>query len=91
MPATADHPSAAQLPEPVTARLPITLGQYLKLAGITATGGEAKYLIVSGQVVVNGVKETRRGRHLEVGDTVGVAGKTTTVVAGPTAETSPPA
>jgi ribosome-associated protein len=48
----------------------IKLDQFLKLAGIVETGGEAKHLIQSGQVLVNGTIETRRGRKLYHGDIV---------------------
>ena len=51
-------------------RLPITLGQFLKVAGLADTGGDAKYLIVTNQVTVNGQAEVRRGRHLQHGDVV---------------------
>ncbi len=40
----------------------IKLDQFLKLAGLVETGGEAKHLIQSGQVMVNRAVETRRGR-----------------------------
>ena len=70
MSAPADLPSAAQPPAPIAVHLPITLGQFLKLAGAAATGGEAKALIVSATVKVNGECETRRGRHLALGDIV---------------------
>ena len=48
----------------------IKLDQFLKLAGVVETGGEAKHLILSGQVMVNGTIETRRGRKLYHGDVV---------------------
>lgn len=48
----------------------IRLGQYLKLVGLVATGGEAKHLIQEGLVRVNGEVETRRKRQLHAGDTV---------------------
>ena len=48
----------------------IKLDQFLKLAGVVETGGEAKQLILSGQVMVNRVIETRRGRKLYHGDMV---------------------
>jgi ribosome-associated protein len=51
---------------------PIALGAFLKLAGVAATGGHAKLMIQSGDVAVNGVVETRRGRMLQVGDVVAV-------------------
>ena len=57
----------------------IRLGQYLKLAGLAATGGEAKYLIQEGLVRVNGEVETRRKRQLHVGDTVEFQGHAHTV------------
>jgi ribosome-associated protein len=50
------------------------LGQALKLANLVSTGGEAKVLIQSGEVSVNGEVETRRGRTLHSGDVVEVAG-----------------
>lgn len=54
----------------------IKLDQFLKLQGITQTGGEAKIIIKEGQVEVNGKEEIRRGRKLVTGDRVAVAGKT---------------
>lgn len=53
----------------------IKLEQFLKLAQVTATGGQAKVLIQSGQVRVNGLVETRRGRKLRPGDRVEVGGE----------------
>jgi ribosome-associated protein len=50
----------------------ITLGQALKSASIAGTGGEAKVLIQTGEVRVNGEVEPRRGRKLEKGDVVEV-------------------
>ena len=54
----------------------IKLDQFLKLQGITQTGGEAKIILREGQVEVNGKEEIRRGRKLVTGDRVAVAGKT---------------
>ncbi len=48
----------------------IRLGQVLKLAGLAGSGGEARALIESGAVRVNGEVETRRGRQLRRGDVV---------------------
>jgi ribosome-associated protein len=48
----------------------IRLGQALKLAGLAASGGEARALIEEGAVRVNGEVETRRGRQLRRGDVV---------------------
>lgn len=51
-------------------RLPITLGQFLKVAGLVMTGGQAKHLVSEGRVTVNGQVESRRGRKLVAGDVV---------------------
>ena len=48
----------------------IKLEQFLKLAEVAATGGQAKVLIQSGAVRVNGLVEMRRGRKLRPGDRV---------------------
>lgn len=53
----------------------IKLDQFLKLADIVQSGGEAKHLIKSGAVFVNGDEELRRGRKLKAGDTVTVDGE----------------
>jgi ribosome-associated protein len=50
----------------------ITLNDVLKLSGLAGTGGQAKGLIQSGQVTVNGETETRRKRKLYEGDVVRV-------------------
>jgi len=54
----------------------IQLDQFLKWARIAATGGEAKHLIQSGLVKVNGQVETARSRKLEPGSVVEVGGDT---------------
>ena len=48
----------------------IKLGQALKLAGLVDSGVEAKEVIQSGLVLVNGEIDTRRGRKLVAGDLV---------------------
>jgi ribosome-associated protein len=48
----------------------IKLDQFLKLAQVVQTGGEAKRLIQSGFIMVNDEVETRRGRKLYHGDCV---------------------
>lgn len=50
----------------------IRLGELLKLAGVAATGGEAKHLLASTEVLVNGEPDNRRGRQLHPGDEVRV-------------------
>jgi ribosome-associated protein len=52
----------------------IKLDGFLKIVGATSTGGQAKILIQSGQVKVNGEIETRRRRKLVDGDRVSVNG-----------------
>lgn len=52
----------------------IRLGQFLKLADLVDTGGDAKELLEQGAVQVNGEDEARRGRQLVRGDVVQVAG-----------------
>jgi ribosome-associated protein len=48
----------------------IRLGQFLKLADLIENGADAKPLMISGAVLVNGEVETRRGRQLRKGDVV---------------------
>lgn len=48
----------------------IKLDQFLKFTGSCYDGVEAKEVIISGSVNVNGERETRRGRKLYDGDTV---------------------
>jgi ribosome-associated protein len=57
----------------------IRLGQFLKLADLIDTGGEAKIMIASGDVTVNGEVDTRRGRQLHPGDVVVVQGRSARV------------
>ena len=42
----------------------IKLDQLLKATDIVSSGGEAKAVILSGEVFVNGEVETRRGRKI---------------------------
>lgn len=58
------------MPLEVPVDLPITLGQFIKVAGLASTGGEAKQIILGGQVCVNNFVEVRRGRKLATGDVV---------------------
>lgn len=52
----------------------IRLGQFLKLADLIDTGGEAKIRIAAGEVSVNGEVDVRRGRQLHRGDIVSLGG-----------------
>jgi len=56
----------------VPVRLPVKLGQFLKLSGLVDSGAEASDLIASGDVDVDGELETRRGRQLHGGEIVTV-------------------
>jgi ribosome-associated protein len=68
-------------PEQVAVDFPITLGQFLKTAGLAGTGGEAKQMIAAGLVRVNGVVDTRRGHKLNADDLVAAAGEVARAVA----------
>ena len=46
------------------------LAQFMKYRGLVFSGGEAKQIISSGLITVNGLVETRRGRKLCPGDVV---------------------
>ncbi|AJE31982.1 hypothetical protein B842_00630 [Corynebacterium humireducens NBRC 106098 = DSM 45392] len=59
----------------------IKLGQFIKLASLVATGGEAKDVIANGEVTVNGEVDTRRGKTLRHGDVVCLAGTCARVTA----------
>lgn len=48
----------------------IKLGQFIKLASLVGTGGEAKELIAAGAVTVNGAPVGKRGAALHPGDVV---------------------
>ncbi len=64
------HPGSEQPAEK------LCLDQFLKINGAVGTGGQAKLLIQSGAVIVNGQVETRRRRQLAVGDVVVAEGQT---------------
>ena len=57
----------------------IKLDQLLKWANLTGSGVEAKMFIQNGEVKVNGVVETRRGKKIYDGDIVEFAGEKITV------------
>ena len=46
------------------------LDQFLKLISLVQTGGQAKMVIKSGKILVNGIVEKRRGRKLIEGDQI---------------------
>ncbi|WP_018025141.1 RNA-binding S4 domain-containing protein [Corynebacterium ulceribovis] len=65
----------------------IRLGQFIKLANLVESGGMGKELIAEGAVSVNGTPDTRRGRRLNHGDVVTVAGTSARVVSTASADT----
>jgi len=48
----------------------ITLGQFLKVADIISSGGEAKSFLAENVILVNGEEDRRRGRKLYKDDIV---------------------
>ena len=60
----------------------IKLEALLKFAGLTGTGGEAKFRIQEGEVSVNGEICTQRGRKLRKGDRV-TLGRHSLLIDGP--------
>ncbi len=61
----------------------IKLDQFLKITDVARSGGEAKLIIRSGEVSVNGEMELRRGRKLYDEDVVTVDDTSFTVHIGP--------
>lgn len=53
----------------------VTLGQFLKDENIISSGGQAKWYLQDNPVLLNGVKENRRGKKLRPGDKVEVEQK----------------
>lgn len=65
----------------------IKLDQFLKVTDVAQSGGEAKLIIRSGEVTVNGEMEIRRGRKLYDQDVVTVDNVSFTVEMSPNKET----
>lgn len=53
----------------------ITLGQFLKLADIIESGGEAKSFLASNKVTIDGAEDNRRGRKLRGGEVLEIKGQ----------------
>ena len=51
-------------------RQPVELYKILKFEGMVASGGEAKIAIAEGEVLVNGVVETRKRKKIVSGDII---------------------
>ena len=60
----------------------IELYKILKLENLAASGGEAKYLIGEGMVLVNGQVETRKRRKTVAGDIVEYNGEQIMLITG---------
>lgn len=60
----------------------IRLDAFLKLSGLVDTGGQAKFLIQGGNVLVNGETCIMRGKKLRPGDTAACGGKVFQVAEG---------
>jgi ribosome-associated protein len=54
---------------------PIELYKVLKIAGLVASGGEAKYVVAEGKVKLNGEVETQKRKKTMVGDEVEFGGE----------------
>ncbi|MCH8664882.1 S4 domain-containing protein YaaA [Staphylococcus lugdunensis] len=50
----------------------ITLGQFLKTEGIIESGGQAKWFLQDVEVLINGSRETRRGKKLTHHDHIAI-------------------
>jgi ribosome-associated protein len=59
-----------QFEKVVITKLPIRLGQFLKLANVVQDGFEATRRIQNSEVKVNGKIETKRGKKLQEGDEI---------------------
>ena len=53
----------------------ITLGQFLKLADIIQSGGEAKSFLAQNEVEIDGISDNRRGRKLRGGEVIEILGQ----------------
>ena len=49
---------------------PVELYKILKFEGMASSGGEAKSIIADGQVLVNGMIETRKRKKIISGDSI---------------------
>lgn len=54
---------------------PVELFKILKFEGITSSGAEAKDVIASGTVLVNGIIEKKKRKKMVAGDTIEMNGE----------------
>jgi ribosome-associated protein len=57
----------------------ITLVQAVKVVGLAGSGGQAKVLVRTGDIRVNGTPETQPGKKLRAGDRFGIADREWTI------------
>ena len=48
----------------------VTLGQFLKLADLVSSGGEAKAFLLTNKILINKEEDNRRGRKLYRNDVI---------------------
>lgn len=53
----------------------ITLAQFLKIADLIDSGGQAKFFLSNNIVIINGEEDNRRGRKLYAGYQINIKGK----------------
>ncbi|MBQ9425105.1 MAG: S4 domain-containing protein YaaA [Erysipelotrichaceae bacterium] len=53
----------------------VTLGQFLKLADLISSGGEARFFLKENPVEINGEGDQRRGRKLYEKDVIRINGE----------------
>ena len=58
----------------------VTQGQFLKLADIIQSGGEAKLYLANNKVLINDEEDNRRGRKLKDGDIIKIKEKTYRII-----------
>ena len=58
----------------------VTLGQFLKLADIIQSSGEAKLYLANNKVLINDEEDNRRGRKLKDGDIIKIKEKTYRII-----------
>ena len=67
--------------EPASAAAKVSADQLLKASGLCGTGGQAHAAVVSGQVLVDGITETRKRAKLRPGQSVRFENETVVLAA----------
>lgn len=58
----------------------VTLGQFLKIADLVDSGGQAKFFLSENEVIINDEIDNRRGRKLRDGDEITIKGNTYRII-----------